>query len=384
MRVTAKRSCRWLTLLCAASARSWPHKGSRRSPAPRWAAPGRRGLAEDVYRAACATCHGPDGHGSPKSIVGFDVPLPDFTDCAFATAEPDQDWQAVVHEGGRIRGLDRHMPAFGDALSPEEIALAVGHVRTFCRQPAWPRGDLNFPRAFFTEKAFPENEIGLGDDVHASRRARGRQRADLRAALRRAKPDRSECADRLPAGRRRVSWNRGLGDVAFAFRRTLYASMRTRRHRRRRRGSDAPDRQGGTRARQRLHRLRTVRDVGPDRCRATRSSRCTAASRFRRTRPRARREGVSAHRARHHRSRRTAASAAPGRRRSKCCGHVRRTAPSEWDVVPQMQVTLRSSSTSWSPSACGFRSTQREERPAAGPDLPVWDWFDGGFFEFWK
>ena len=110
------------------------------------------------YRAACATCHGPDGRGSAKSVVGFDVPLPDFSDCAFATAEPDPDWEAVVHEGGPIRGLDRHMPAFGDALSRDDIALAVGHVRTFCTEAAWPRGDLNLPRAFFTEKAFPENE----------------------------------------------------------------------------------------------------------------------------------------------------------------------------------------------------------------------------------
>ena len=72
---------------------------------------------EEIYRAACATCHGPDGKGSPRSTVGFDTPLPDFTDCAFATAEADVDWMAVVHEGGRIRGLSRRMPAFGDALT---------------------------------------------------------------------------------------------------------------------------------------------------------------------------------------------------------------------------------------------------------------------------
>ena len=36
--------------------------------------------------------------------------------------------------------------------------LAIAHIRTFCPDPAWPQGDLNLPRAFFTEKAFPENE----------------------------------------------------------------------------------------------------------------------------------------------------------------------------------------------------------------------------------
>ena len=58
---------------------------------------------EAIYRAACVTCHGPDGKGSSRTIVGFDTPLPDFTDCGFATAEADVDWHAVVHEGGRIR-----------------------------------------------------------------------------------------------------------------------------------------------------------------------------------------------------------------------------------------------------------------------------------------
>ena len=80
---------------------------------------------EDIYHAACVTCHGPDGRGA-AAIVGFETPLPDFTDCAFATAEPDPDWLAVVHEGGPIRGLDRHMPAFGDALSTRATStLAV-------------------------------------------------------------------------------------------------------------------------------------------------------------------------------------------------------------------------------------------------------------------
>jgi len=57
-----------------------------------------------------------------------------------------------------VRALDRHMPAFGDALPPDDIRLAISHVRTFCADPAWPQGDLNFPRALITEKAFPENE----------------------------------------------------------------------------------------------------------------------------------------------------------------------------------------------------------------------------------
>ena len=109
-------------------------------------------------------CHGPDGTGAPRSVVGFELPLPnghdfpDFTDCATNTVEPLSDWVAVAARGGPVRALDRHMPAFGDALSAEQLDRVVRHLWTFCTDASWPRGDLNLPRAFFTEKAFPENE----------------------------------------------------------------------------------------------------------------------------------------------------------------------------------------------------------------------------------
>ncbi|MES1209899.1 MAG: c-type cytochrome, partial [Pseudomonadota bacterium] len=70
----------------------------------------------EVWGAACAACHGPDGAGQPRAVVGFDIPLPDFRDCTFATSEPTADWFAVVHEGGPVRALDRMMPAFAGAL----------------------------------------------------------------------------------------------------------------------------------------------------------------------------------------------------------------------------------------------------------------------------
>src|SRR4030095_10111116 len=85
--------------------------------------------------------------------------FPDFTDCPTNTVEPLGDWMAVAHRGGPICGLDRDMPAFGDALSYAQIESAVKYLWTFCADPSWPRGDLNLPRAFFTEKAFPENEV---------------------------------------------------------------------------------------------------------------------------------------------------------------------------------------------------------------------------------
>jgi hypothetical protein len=50
------------------------------------------------------------------------------------------------------------MPAFGDALPEERLQRILAHIRTLCDDPAWPRGELNLPRALVTEKAYPEDE----------------------------------------------------------------------------------------------------------------------------------------------------------------------------------------------------------------------------------
>jgi mono/diheme cytochrome c family protein len=180
---------------------------------------------EEIYGAACMTCHAPDGKGSPRAVVGFEADLPDFTDCAFGTAEADIDWHAVVKNGGRIRGLSRSMPAFGDALTDEQIERVIGYVRHFCSDASWPRGDLNFPRALFTEKAFPENEVvytnvvtrgdedGVGNEIVYERRLGARDQIEVVAPLDSIKLD--------------DGWHFGLGDVALAYRRTFVANTRT-------------------------------------------------------------------------------------------------------------------------------------------------------------
>jgi mono/diheme cytochrome c family protein len=127
-----------------------------------------------LYMESCAACHGGDGRGRTMSELAFATPVPDFTDCDFANREPDGDWGAIIHEGGPIRGFDRMMPAFGEALTMDEIDAILLHVRGFCRNPHWPRGDLNLPRALFTEKAYPEDEAVIegsfdtvGDDSYS-------------------------------------------------------------------------------------------------------------------------------------------------------------------------------------------------------------------------
>lgn len=118
-----------------------------------------------IFKADCAACHGLDGRGRSTAEVGFDVPLPNFTECDFTVREADADWSATIHRGGPIRGFNRMMPAFGEALTDEEIEAVIKHLRGFCKNDRLPRGELNLPRALFTEKAFPEDEAVITTTV---------------------------------------------------------------------------------------------------------------------------------------------------------------------------------------------------------------------------
>ena len=111
-----------------------------------------------LFQNACAGCHGEDGTGRAQEDSALEVLPPDFSDCEFASREPDADWYAIIHDGGPVRGFDRMMPAFGDALSREEAYKILAHIRTLCSDERWPRGEFNLPRPLFTEKAFPEDE----------------------------------------------------------------------------------------------------------------------------------------------------------------------------------------------------------------------------------
>jgi hypothetical protein len=179
----------------------------------------------DVYRAACAACHGADGRGVPQSMVGFDTPLPDFTDCSFATREPTADWFAIAHDGGPVRAFDRMMPAFGEALTAEEIERGIDHIRGFCPDPAWPRGELNLPRPLVTEKAYPEDEAVLTATIDTSPASAVTHQFLYEKRL----GARSQYEVAVPFAVRQSStgaWQRGLGDVALALKHVLAHSLR--------------------------------------------------------------------------------------------------------------------------------------------------------------
>lgn len=335
-----------------------------------------------LYESTCAACHGSDGRGRTQSEVGFATPLPDFTDCDFAEREPNSDWSAIVHRGGPIRGFNRMMPAFGEALSDEEIDAAIEHLRKFCVEQNWPRGELNLPRALFTEKAFPEDEAvitttlvtegpdSLSHQFLWEQRFGPLNQIEISVPITRA--DLGE-----PQG-----WKSGTGDLAIGVKHTLQASLE--------RGSilavggeltlptgdEAKGFGKGTTVlesfvlfgkilpRDSFFQIQGIAEFPNDRALEDEIAVRSAIGRTWTT------------------------DGAFGRAWTPMlevlgARELDGDADTEWDVVPQVQITL--SARQHVIAGAGFRVpvTQRSERPNELVFYLLWDWFDGGVLQGW-
>lgn len=184
----------------------------------------------ELYRLSCAACHGSDGRGAPTGMVGFDTPLPDFTDCNFTTREAAADWIAVAMEGGPARGFSEIMPEFGDALTQEQVTKILLHIRTFADCDDWPRGELNLPRAIFTTKAYPEDELV----IESIFKTEGLDKISNKLIYERRIGEHNQVELAVPFGWNKIEsnddsehteWASGMGDVALGAKRVLFHSM---------------------------------------------------------------------------------------------------------------------------------------------------------------
>jgi hypothetical protein len=188
---------------------------------------------KDVYFAACAACHGGRGQGADPTMLGFDPGPPDFTDCKFTSREMSNDWVGIASHGGPMKGFSAMMPAFGKALSRDQIQAVVAFIKGFCPDAQWPPGEFNLPKTLNTGKAFPEDEVvwavstGMEDPVSVkgkfvvARRVAARHQIEavIPVEAYRIKP---EAADDTAGPR----WARGAGDFAAAWKSVLWLSRR--------------------------------------------------------------------------------------------------------------------------------------------------------------
>jgi len=181
-----------------------------------------------LYGKACASCHGVDGGGAPTVQLAFAEPVPDFRDCQFAPREPDSDWMGVIHNGGPARGFARMMPAFAGVLTLEQMERVLAHVRGFCTDDAWPRGELNLPRALLTEKAFPEDELVLSTAVATE----GSGSVSSKLVYEKRIGPRNQLEVVVPftfvdrTGATASGWSGGVGDLTLGMKRVLGHSAR--------------------------------------------------------------------------------------------------------------------------------------------------------------
>lgn len=183
---------------------------------------------KEIFEAACNGCHGPGGKGQPQSTLGFAPPdtFPDFTDCNGSTREKTFDWKATIHEGGIGRGFSEIMPSFAEALTLQQIDLVIGYLRGLCAEPGWPEGELNLPRAMFTEKAFPEDEWVLSGAANVT--GSGNLTSTLIYEKRFGVRNQLEFVAPFNfIERGKGSWVGGIGDLVLGYKRVLFSNSVT-------------------------------------------------------------------------------------------------------------------------------------------------------------
>lgn len=83
------------------------------------------GAGQDLFRARCAACHGPQGRGDGPAAVAMSPRPTNFQDQAQRTAVTDSAMRGVIEHGRR------GMPAFGRMLSQPQMDTLVFYLRSF-------------------------------------------------------------------------------------------------------------------------------------------------------------------------------------------------------------------------------------------------------------
>jgi mono/diheme cytochrome c family protein len=192
------------------------------------AAPAKLSLntGKEIYEAACIACHGPNGKGMPDTTVGFDKPksFPDFRRCDQTTPELNVDWKSTIRDGGHGRGFSPIMPSFADALTSAQMDEVIAYLRSLCTDKSWPRGEFNLPRPLMTEKAFPEDEVVVSSAVNAQ----GAPGSTTDIIYEQRFGARNQIEVDVPVVFNRQSpglWYGGFGDTTLGVKRVLIANL---------------------------------------------------------------------------------------------------------------------------------------------------------------
>ena len=117
------------------------------------------------------------------------------------------------------------MPSFSEALTSEQIDDVIAYLRSLCRNPHWPRGELNLPRALVTEKAYPEDEVVISTALNATGAPGGtthiihEQRFGMKNQIEVDVPINFQDLNH--------TWYGGVGDTTLGVKRVMFSSLQS-------------------------------------------------------------------------------------------------------------------------------------------------------------
>ena len=98
---------------------------ARRNPVP--LTPASVGRGGELFGVYCTPCHGATGKGDGLVSAKF-VPPPDLSNADLQKGRTDGYWHSYLSVGGAV------MPAYGEALSPEERWHVVNYLRMLAQK----------------------------------------------------------------------------------------------------------------------------------------------------------------------------------------------------------------------------------------------------------
>ncbi len=87
-----------------------------------------------LFQELCSVCHGVGGKGDGPSAQGLEPKPADFTNCKAMAKDSDEVLLKIIRGGGQSVGRSTVMPAWGDALSEQQIRELVKFIRSLCKK----------------------------------------------------------------------------------------------------------------------------------------------------------------------------------------------------------------------------------------------------------
>jgi mono/diheme cytochrome c family protein len=102
---------------------------------PAWATPADLKRGMEKYLQLCAGCHGALGKGNGPAAAALSPKPRDYTDPKFVSSMSDEAMREIIKNGGAAVGKSPSMPAWGHALSEEDIQGLIAYIRSLALSP---------------------------------------------------------------------------------------------------------------------------------------------------------------------------------------------------------------------------------------------------------